>query len=547
MTTEKTGTPAAPAAPVSLAAPAVIECEVLPPIEADHQLEVITGLKTSTTDDPNMPAMSTRTLPGGVKETVINPQRFIDSVFYGLEITHGVYKGEKITPQLIKEVEDTGVELLALTLDEMFMGDNAAKCESFRADVTSRVQSPVNTKAGELKGPINKFKGIILDLPRQALGRIPEIHEAMLAKNKQYNAEKEKREREAAQKDATWQEKTTKKLIEVSGLAGTLASSPSGAVQNALDILGSDDFEPHENFADQYADAVAGAKNTLGVMLESKIKAEAEAKEKAEAEKKAQAERDAELKKLQAEKADQKLKDDANQALMGIAVLYAEAVGGNSSTLDEANKKIDDLASSMVKINDLISSLEANDYFDKEKAGDYLNRTSLELEATVKREKEAAEALAKEKAAAKKEEAERVKQEKKELLKLNRDLLLDAGYEELPGEDGKAYQKSGKTIFIENQLSEVSSDHVRYQIAVTDKAIANEAEEAKAKEEAERKERAEKEAAEEKAQQEYAANLESAKEDMSQAILSLGTHEEIIAAIVEGTIPHVRFEIEVRN
>lgn len=559
--------------------------EILPPV--DTGVEAITELKTSTTDDPNLPALSTRTLSGGVKETLINTKKFIESVFYGLEIPNGTYKGEKISPQLIQEVEETGDELLALSLEEMFEGENAAKCKSFQTDVTARVQSPVNTKAKELKQPVNQFRSIMLDLPKQALGRIPEIHEAMIAKNKQFTAEKEKRDREAAQKDAAWQKETTSRLVEVSGLPGKLSAATAAEVEEALQGLGENDYRPHENFIQPYADAVAAAKTTLATMLESKVKEETEAQQRAEDEVKKQAERDSELKRLQEEEVQQQLKDEATDAYMRIMSLYTDNVTGTAQELEDA----------ATLTCEICFEFEGNEYFNNQGAKEIVNKITSAHEVACRKEKEDNKKKEEREAQAKKEAEAQAKREREALVAENTQLILDAGYTLYDDGFGHTdYRKAGRTLVSVDAIERgVSREFVLDAIEKTEKHIIRDKEIAEERvvkeirglvEEARNMNSAAeveerfftegtlaiyggedfsdskrisdvlgetietikaiakfKRAEEEKAKKEHAARFAAAKEEMSAAVLALGTHEEIIAAIIDGSIPHVQFEV----
>ncbi|MCI5210696.1 MAG: hypothetical protein D3910_18350, partial [Candidatus Electrothrix sp. ATG2] len=98
-----------------------------------------------------------------------------------------------------------------------------------------------------------------------------------------------------------------------------------------------------------------------------------------------------------------------------------------------------------------------------------------------------------------------------------------------------AFSREVKSRFLDGSLASYRADEFGSNEKITE-AISKAIEEIEGIAEAMRIE-------ESKAEQEYTANLASAKKEMSQAILSLGTHEEIIAAIIDGSIPHVQFEV----
>jgi hypothetical protein len=489
----------------------------------------VTGLTVKTSSDPEGQPLSMQfDSENGRAAIVVNEAQFIEQVFRGLEIKAGKYKGRHLSEEVVNEAIKLGRELLAK--EDLFEEGVAEQYDDFQKNIAARLVSPVEAKRKELKSPVNEIGKIFQGMPVLVLGELLSIQDDVKTRNKAYKVEKERRDREAAQADEAWQTETTGQLVMVSGLVGSLTGSSSEKIKATLEELENDNFEPHEKFADQYADAVAGTKTTLATMLNAALKAEAEAEARAKAEAERQAERDAELKRLQAEKAEQELKDAANKAMLSVTTIYAEAVGGTVWEIGKAHGRIEDI----------IIALNPNNHFDKASAVDYLLKTEKALKKAQEAEDRAAEAEANMKADREKEEADRARQERYDRGIKNDELLREAGY--LHEEAVGGYYKKGRRIFESEDIWNVDSEFVRSEIKRVDKVIFDEEAAAETAAAAKAEAEAEKEAAEEKARKEAEANRDAAEKAMAEAIFALDDHESIIAAIIAGDIPHVRFD-----
>ncbi len=489
----------------------------------------ITGLAVNTSNDRDGQPLSMRLdSETGKASIVVNEDRFIDQVFRGLEIKAGKYKGRTISEELISEVIDIGKALL--TKEDLFEDGVAGQYDDFQKNIAARIVSPVEEKRRELKKPINEIGKIFQGMPACVLGELLEIQGEVKARNKAYKVEKERRDREAAQADAAWRAETTENLVRISALVGLLTGSSSEKIRKALDELEEDNFEPHEDFAGQYADAVAGTVTTLATMLETAVQTEEEAKADAEKEAKRQAARDAELEKLKAEKAEKELKDkavkEASACMLKISEIYME----------NSDKSATCISNALTEARELIDGCAGNEHFDSKMAESFFKKLDDALGVQVKKEDEAAEAEAKAKADREKAEAARVKQERISRAEENDRLLDTAGY--LYDENADYYCKDGRCIFSSEDVMNVDSEFVKSEIKKTDRLILEE----KARAEAEAKAVAEKKAAEEKARKDAEANRAAAEKEMASAVFALNDHESIVAAIISGDIPYVRFD-----
>lgn len=499
----------------------------------------VTGIGVKTSDDHDGQPLSVQIDSNGKANLVVNEGLFVENVFRGLEIKAGKYKGQLLTEDVVAEAVEYGKELLQK--EDLFEEGVAEAFDDFQKNIAARIVSPVEAKRKELKDPVNKIGKIFQGMPALVLGELLEIQDEVKVRNRAYRAEKEKRDREAAQADAQLRTETAGQLARVSSLAGSLAAGSADDIQNALDRLETDNFEPHAEFTVQYADAVAGAASTLAIMLKDVKKKEAAAAAEAEAEAKRQAERDAELaalKKQQAAQAEkqakqreeQQLKDDAAAALLEISDIYMECSEGSSADCDDA----------LSKMARLIDKSIENPYFENERVDSYYNKMDAAKSKAVLKEEEKEKAETKAKAEAEEAEAHRIEKELAEREAENHRLLEKAGYSLGDSSDGEntIFEKNGRRIFSLSELKRVESEYVKSEINKFEKILKEEA----AREEAEAKDIAEKEAAEEKARKDTEANRAKAEQAMSDAILACESHEEIISAIKGGGIPHVKFD-----
>jgi len=470
----------------------------------------------------------------GLMSLTVNQDAIIHQMCFGvLKIKDGTRKGEAIT----KEMVDGEVKRMRALLekDDLFaegVADEYRDAKIFAA----KINTPFDDFRVEKKTPINRLGSVIQGVPAAALGEFVQLRQDVLDRVKKHKIEVEKREREVTARDNLWREKTADEIFRVASLPGKLNSNAAAQVKAEAAELLSAEFDPHPEQADRYNEAYLQATRTLADMYKAKLETEkAAALEKEEADRKYAAEQ-AELEELRAGKAEQIMKDAAARYIYDITSEFTGCAGANSKAIYEAIASAECIAEGAV----------GNHYFDSIRSNELIATMKRMLADAEKKEADVAAAVKAEadrrakEAAAKKAEEDREKAEIAAALeKANQELLLGAGFTF----DGKAYTKGGFLINADKAKCSPGSDIGAFIVA-TDKKIADNKAAAKKAEEdrlAKEKAAAEKAAAEkEAARKSYALKIE----EMTAEVKKCKGPDEMVAALLEDRIPHVRFSAE---
>jgi hypothetical protein len=472
----------------------------------------------------------------GLMSLTVNQDAIVHQMCFGvLKIKDGPRKGEVITEEMV----DGEIERMKglLEKDDLFadgVADEYRDAKIFAA----KINTPFNDFKVEKKTPINRLGSVIQGVPAAALGEFVQLRQDVLDRLKNHKIETEKREREATAADNLLREKTADEIPRIAYLVLDCRDKSAEEVKVVSAELLATKFTPHTDQADRYNEARSQAMQALAAMYDDKVLAESAAALKAKQDAEKAAAEQAELEELRAGKAEQEMKDNISQNMSSANIHLANCVG---ATPKEISKAIESAANIGVCMLDAYG-----DHFDRD-ALDIVTRKMQELLKDAK-QKEADAAAAKKAEAGRltKEAAEKKEREDREkaevaaaLEKANQELLLEAGFTF----DGKAYTKGGFLIRADIAKCSPGSDIGAF-IINTDKKIAdNEAAAEKAEEARIKKEKAaaEKAAAEkEAARKSYALKVE----EMTAEVKKCKGPDEMVAALLEDRIPHVRFSAE---
>lgn len=474
--------------------------------------------------------LDTRT---GSMNLVIDSRAFVKQVFNGLTIAGGEHKGKLLSQELIDEEIKIGKELLLK--DDLFEGETSEEYRVYQLKV-SKMFTAADNKRKELKDPVNQISKAFQGLLRDTLGELIEIRAAVMARTKEHKIEVEKREREATAKDNLLREETADEIQRIAYLALNCLDKSAGEVKIISAELLATNFTPHPDQADRYNEALSQTTQALAVMCNDKVKEEVDAALKAEQAAKEAAAAAAELAELRAGKVEQELKDAAGIHLANINHYFSECVGVGSEEIrgaieaakDDAGQGVENKYLDINAINIVIGKMEDLFRDTKQKEADAAAAAKAETDRIAKE------------ASDKKEKEDREKAEVAAALKeFNQELLLAAGFVF----DGKAYTKGGFLLQLD-MISGMPTGQVNSLIMTTDEKIAANEAAAKKAEEAriKKEEAAKKKAAAEKeaARKSYALKVE----EMTIAVKECKGPDEMVMAILEGRIPHVRFADE---
>ena len=468
----------------------------------------------------------------GSMNLVINKEAFVAQVFNKLEIKGGEHKGKQLSPELITEEIKRGKALLLKK--NLFDEDGNVGEEYKKYQLTvSKMFTVADEKRASLKAPVNEISKAFQSLLSETLGELIEIRAEVMSRTKNYKIELETIKREAAAKDNLLREKTADEIQRLAFLPGEYQKKSSGEIEELITKLVGSNFTPHQDQAERYTEVMEKTIHILGETRDSQAAAEKEAVLKKEEDDKKAAAEQAELEELRAGKAEQNRKDAAAQHLANVNHYFSECVGKSSKLIGDA---IESAEHEEKEAGD-------NEHFDATAVIDIIDKMYVLLKEANQKEadakaaaKEAADRVAKE-AADKKAQEDREKADAAAALeKENQELLINAGF----AFGGAGYTKSGFVIqrstaeTLETEKLSVSINEIDKKIVANKAAAEKEEAEKKAKEEAKKKkDAAEKEAA----RKSYALKVK----EMTAGIEACDDHEAIVKAILEDSIPHVRF------